>query len=95
MTETKLEPSPLKRIREKIEFLAYLPPIQSAIMKSGDGDLMQVKLNVNLLISPDAAKLMLMTNKRLKIIVQEIPEKIIRDVQKRKTANPIYNKADE
>jgi len=57
-----------------IEFYAYLPPIQSAIMKSGDGDLMQVKLNINLLISPDAVKLMLMTNKRLKVKVEELPD---------------------
>ncbi len=59
---------------EPIEFDAYLPPIQSAIMKSGDGDLMQVKLNINLLISPEAAKLMLMTNRRLRVRVEELPD---------------------
>ena len=57
-----------------IEFDAYLPPIQSAIMKSGEGDLMQVKLNINLLNSPEAAKLMLMTNKRLKVRVEALPD---------------------
>jgi hypothetical protein len=59
----------------KVEVLAYLPPIQSAIMKSGDGDLLQVKFNINLLISPDAVAIMLMTGKRLKLTVQEYPEK--------------------
>ena len=59
----------------KIECFAYLPPIQSAIMKSGDGDLLQVKFNINLLISPDAVGIMLLTGKRLKLTVQEVPEK--------------------
>ena len=62
----------MTKTSKSIEFYAYLPPIQSAIMKSGEGDLMQVKLNINLLISPEAAKLMLMTNKRLKVKVEEL-----------------------
>ena len=66
----------MPRVSESIEFDAYLPPIQSAIMQSGDGDLMQIKLNVNLGISPDAVKMMLMGGKRLHIKVKEIPERV-------------------
>ena len=66
----------MRGMSESIEFDAYLPPIQSAIMQSGDGDLMQIKLNVNLGISPDAVKMMLMGGKRLHIKVKEIPEKV-------------------
>jgi hypothetical protein len=60
--------------KPKVEVFAYLPPIQSAIMKSGDGDLMQVKFNINLLVSPGAVEIMLMTGKRLKLTVEEMPE---------------------
>jgi hypothetical protein len=57
-----------------IEFLAYLPPIQSAIMISGEGDLLQAKFNINLHVSPAAARLVMMTGKRLKITVEEAEE---------------------
>ena len=88
--------------KPKVEVFAYLPPIQSAIMKSGDGDLMQVKFNINLILSPDAVKIMLMTGKLLKLTVQEIPEKQPKaskpngnkESHARKTANPVYNRTD-
>jgi hypothetical protein len=89
--------------KPKVEVYAYLPPIQSAIMKSGDGDLMQVKFNINLLVSPDAVKIMLMTGKRLKLTVQEMTEKAIKtgktngqkEKSARKTANPVYNRTSD
>jgi hypothetical protein len=58
-----------------IEFFAYLPPIQSAIMVDGTGDLLQVKLNIALKISPDAIRLVGMTGKRLRIMVEEVLDK--------------------
>jgi hypothetical protein len=75
---------------DSIEFLAYLPPIQSAIMMSGDGDLMQIKLNVNLKLSPEAIKLMMLTGKRLNVTIEEVPEsltkpdnEVIKEAEKR------------
>ena len=56
---------------DKIEFLAYLPPIQTALTISGDGDLLRVKLDCNLSVSPDAARLLIMTGKRLKVTIEE------------------------
>lgn len=56
----------------KIEFLAYLPPIQTALTVSGDGDLLRIKMDCNLKVSPDAVRLLTMTGKRLKITVEEL-----------------------
>jgi len=81
---------------EKIEFLAYLPPIQTALTVSGDGDLLRIKLDCNLSVSPDAARLLMMTGKKLKVTIEELkanePQK---ETSKReRTRNPLYNKAD-
>jgi hypothetical protein len=57
--------------KEKIEFLASLPPIQSAIMVDGTGDSMTVKLQIPLNKCPQALRLNLMTQKILKVTVQE------------------------
>lgn len=54
-----------------IKFLAYLPPIQTALTISGDGDLLRIKLDCNLSISPDAARLLTMTGKRLMVTIEE------------------------
>jgi len=83
---------------DKIEFLAYLPPIQTALTISGDGDLLRIKLDCNLSVSPDAARLLIMTGKRLKVTVEELTAEIeadeIRKQSKReRTRNPYYNKA--
>ena len=59
---------------DKIEFLAYLPPIQTALTISGDGDLLRIKLDCNLSVSPDAARLLIMTGKRLKVTIEEFKE---------------------
>ncbi len=60
----------------KIEFYAYLPPIQSAIMVDGTGDNMQAKLNISLRQSPEGLRLAGMTGRRLKVTVEEVPEKV-------------------
>ena len=57
-----------------IEFFAYLPPIQSAIMVDGTGDNLQVKLNIPLKLSPDGLRLAGMTGKKLKVTVEEVEE---------------------
>jgi hypothetical protein len=75
----------------KIEVYAYLPPIQSAIMKSGDGDLMQVKFNINLLVSPQAVGIMLMTGKRLKITVEEMSDILIVEAKKNDRPTPKHH----
>jgi len=82
---------------DKIEFLAYLPPIQTALTISGDGDLLRIKLDCNLSVSPDAARLLIMTGKRLKVTVEELTTEIeadeLRKQSKRaRTKNPYYNK---
>lgn len=89
-----------KKKPQKLECFAYLPPIQSAIMISGDGDLLRAKFNINLSISPDAAKLMLMTGRKLKLIVEEVPEsKPDKEKEepndREKIRNPLYNKANQ
>lgn len=40
-------------------------------MVSGDGDLLQAKFNINLMNSPEAAKLLMMTGKKLKLTIEE------------------------
>lgn len=57
--------------REKITFIASLPPIQSAIMVDGTGDSMTIKLQIPLSRCPQALRLNLMTQKILKVTVQE------------------------
>lgn len=69
---------------EKVEFLAYLPPIQTALTVSGDGDLMRVKFDINLSISPDAIRLLAMTGKRLKITVKTLTDFDARKEEKAK-----------
>lgn len=61
--------------RERITFLASLPPIQSAIMVDGTGDSMTVKLQIPLNQCPQALRLNLMTQKILKVTVVEEPQK--------------------
>ena len=85
---------------QKVECFAYLPPIQSAIMVSGDGDLLRAKFNINLSNSPEAVKLMMMTGKKLKLTVEEVIEptlskKAIVGNGREKVRNPLYNKTDQ
>ena len=76
---------------DKAEFFAYLPPIQTALTISGDGDLMQAKFNINLQNSPDATKLLLMTGKKLKVTVETCTEL---NVETEKKAKRVSNKTD-
>lgn len=61
--------------KEKITFLASLPPIQSAIMVDGTGDSMTVKLQIPIKQYPQALQLNLMTQKVLKVTITEEPQK--------------------
>ena len=64
--------------REKIVFIASLPPIQSAIMVDGTGDSMTIKLQIPLSKCPQALRMNLMTQKILRVTVtvqEEKPEK--------------------
>jgi hypothetical protein len=70
-----------------IEFYAYLPPIQSAIMLDGAGDNLQIKLNIPLRMSPDAIRLAGMTGKKLKITVDELTD-IDYETEKGATGTP-------
>jgi hypothetical protein len=57
-----------------VEFLAYLPPIQSAIRVSGEGDTMRLQLEISLRTSPEAFRIAMFTGKRLKVTIQELTE---------------------
>jgi hypothetical protein len=63
-------------LNEKIEFLAYLPPIQSAIKVSGEGDSMRIQFEIPVRTSPDAFRIALFTGKRLKITVEEVTDEV-------------------
>jgi len=76
--------------QDKIEFLAYLPPIQTALTVSGDGDLLRIKLDCNLSVSPDAARLLMMTGKKLKVTVETWTEF---DDETKKKAKELSTKA--
>lgn len=63
---------------ETISFLASLPPIQSAMSVSGNGDGMRIKLDISEDQVPHAIKLMLLANKLFKVTIEEVddgPEK--------------------
>lgn len=57
---------------ELISFLASLPPIQSAMSVSGNGDGMRVKLDISEDQVPRAIKLMLLANKLFRVTIEEI-----------------------
>ena len=71
------------QMSEPVEFYAYLPPIQSAIMVSGDGDLMQVKFNIPLRESPDAFRLAAMTQAQLQVTVTVLQDNTDGEIQTR------------
>jgi len=80
----------------QIQFYASLPPIQSALKISGDGDNLRVQLDIPIRISPDGLKLALFTQKRLLVTVIELPENDERPIpRKRITKYPTYAKASE
>ena len=80
-----------------IEFDAYLPPVTSAILISGTGDEMQIKLSVALKQSPEALRMSSMTGRRLHIVVTELPDlspaEIVKQNDRISTRrNPLYAK---
>lgn len=58
----------------KIEFIASLPAIQSAVSVSGNGDGARVKLDVPGTDIPEAIKLLLYTNKVFNVTISEVED---------------------
>jgi len=83
-----------KRVPIVVEFDAYLPPVTSAILISGTGDEMQIKLSIALNQSPGALRMSSMTGKRLHIVITELPDlspaENIKTNDKHSRANPLY-----
>jgi hypothetical protein len=62
---------------EKLSVHAYIPPLQSAIMVDGAGDVLQVKLAISLKESPDGLLIQTLTQKQLLVTFQELkPQKV-------------------
>jgi len=57
---------------DKIEFIASLPPIQSAVNISGNGDGARVKLDIPGTEMAQVLKLLLLTGKSFKVTIEEI-----------------------
>lgn len=55
----------------KIEFIASLPPIQSAIQIDGNGDGGRIKLDISRQYMGELLKLQVLTGKRLKVKIEE------------------------
>lgn len=55
----------------KIEFIAALPPIRSAIQIDGQGDGGQIKLDVSRQYMGEILKLQVLTGKRLRVRIEE------------------------
>jgi hypothetical protein len=60
---------------ELIEFIATLPPIQSAMSVSGNGDGMRIKLDIPESEVPKAIRLMLLANTAFKVQITEMDSK--------------------
>ncbi len=61
--------------KEKIVVHAYIPPLQSAIMVDGAGDVLQVKLAISLKESPNGLLIQTLTQKQLVVTFQELTSK--------------------
>jgi hypothetical protein len=59
---------------ELIEFIATLPPIQSAMSVSGNGDGMRIKLDIPESEVPKAIRLMLLANTAFRVQITEIEQ---------------------
>ena len=55
----------------KIEFSASLPPIQSALSVSGNGDGARLKLDIPGTDTPQVLKLLLLTGRSFKVTVED------------------------
>ena len=58
----------------KIEFIASLPAIQSALTVSGNGDGARLKLDVPGTDMPQVLKLLLMTGRSFRVTIQEVDD---------------------
>ena len=58
----------------KISFIATLPPIQSAMNVSGNGDGMRIKLDIPQSEIGNAIRLTLLQNTAFKVTIEEIEE---------------------
>lgn len=83
-----------KAKKEKISVHAYIPPLQSAIMVDGAGDVLQVKLAVSLKESPNGLLIQTLTQKQLLVTFQELTSKKVElpknDKPKRRTERYPY-----
>jgi HSP20 family molecular chaperone IbpA len=59
---------------DKIEFMASLPAIQSAVSVSGNGDGARIKLDVPGTDLPQAIKLLLYTNQTFKVTITGVSQ---------------------
>lgn len=57
-----------------ISFRGYLPPIQSAITFSGNGDGARVKIDIPGSDIPEALKLLALTGKAFKVTIEPLEE---------------------
>lgn len=69
---------------KKIVVKAYIPPLQSAIMVDGAGDTMQIKLAISLKNSPEGLMLQTMTQKRMLVTFEELPDALPEKTKKKK-----------
>lgn len=58
----------------KLEFIASLPPIQSAMSVSGNRNGMRIKLDVSEKEVPNTIKLMLFAEKSFKVTIEDLPD---------------------
>ena len=83
-----------KEKKEKISVHAYIPPLQSAIMVDGAGDVLQVKLAISLKESPKGLLIQTLTQKQLLVTFQELTTKKVElpqnDKSKRRTERYPY-----
>jgi hypothetical protein len=73
-------------MEEPIQFLAAFPPIQTAIKITGSGDGMRIQLDIPESEMGQAARLLLMREKVLKITVEEEDINVQTRTVKRSTA---------
>lgn len=73
----------------KIEFIAVLPSIQSAIQIDGRGDGGRIKLDISRQFTPELLKLQVLTGKNLKVTIQEEFQK--KHSSQDESADPYFN----
>ncbi|HEY0073743.1 MAG TPA: hypothetical protein VGB77_06540, partial [Abditibacteriaceae bacterium] len=74
---------PMEQDENQITFLASFPPIASAILRSGAGDGMQIKLSVPESEMGQAIRCQLWPGKHLEITMRVLSDEEVRDLHKR------------